>query len=272
MNTMIKVARYHLVMPGMFVGDPGGCLCRERGTGGRPLPRRAGRLLRNVLRDGRAARRRVAAVRSRARRDPPLLLCWYRAARGPLFQPEQRASDADRDTAVDILCAAVAEGRLTLCLLRPCRIPVGKHGVLPPGGSPTCAQVCLEWHEPALPQRIKCLSARIDHHVRVTPAVGGDRQVKARPAMPGPADTATSQDVSRLGGWIPDRRGSNVPCYRAALDEPTRDLVLVAMTGDANEKHGRTRGSSLALRGAERPAGRDERGSQLGRHRRRASA
>jgi hypothetical protein len=31
----------------------------------------------------------------------------------PLFQP-QRASDADRDTAVDILCAAVAEGRLTL--------------------------------------------------------------------------------------------------------------------------------------------------------------
>ena len=34
---------------------------------------------------------------------------------GPLFRPpEQRASDADRDTAVDILCAAVAEGRLTL--------------------------------------------------------------------------------------------------------------------------------------------------------------
>lgn len=33
---------------------------------------------------------------------------------GRPFQPEQRASDADRDTAVDILCAAVAEGRLTL--------------------------------------------------------------------------------------------------------------------------------------------------------------
>ena len=33
---------------------------------------------------------------------------------GPLFQPEQRASDAGRDTAVDILCAAVAEGRLSL--------------------------------------------------------------------------------------------------------------------------------------------------------------
>ena len=32
----------------------------------------------------------------------------------PLFQPQQRASDADRDTAVDILCGAVAEGRLTL--------------------------------------------------------------------------------------------------------------------------------------------------------------
>jgi len=32
----------------------------------------------------------------------------------PLFQPQQRASDTDRDTAVDILCAAVAEGRLTL--------------------------------------------------------------------------------------------------------------------------------------------------------------
>lgn len=32
----------------------------------------------------------------------------------PLFQPQQRASDADRDIAVDILCAAVAEGRLAL--------------------------------------------------------------------------------------------------------------------------------------------------------------
>jgi hypothetical protein len=34
---------------------------------------------------------------------------------GPLFRPpEQRASDADRDTAVDILCAAAAGGRLTM--------------------------------------------------------------------------------------------------------------------------------------------------------------
>jgi DUF1707 SHOCT-like domain len=34
---------------------------------------------------------------------------------GPVFrQPEQRASDADRDTAVDILCAAAADGRLTM--------------------------------------------------------------------------------------------------------------------------------------------------------------
>jgi hypothetical protein len=33
---------------------------------------------------------------------------------GPLFRPpEQRASDADRDTAVDFLCAAAADGRLT---------------------------------------------------------------------------------------------------------------------------------------------------------------
>jgi hypothetical protein len=30
----------------------------------------------------------------------------------PLFQPQQRASDADRDTAVDILCAAVGEAGL----------------------------------------------------------------------------------------------------------------------------------------------------------------
>jgi len=28
--------------------------------------------------------------------------------------PPQRASDTDRDTAADILCAAVADGRLTL--------------------------------------------------------------------------------------------------------------------------------------------------------------
>jgi Domain of unknown function (DUF1707) len=33
---------------------------------------------------------------------------------GPLFRPEQRASDADRDTAVDILCAAAADGRLSM--------------------------------------------------------------------------------------------------------------------------------------------------------------
>ena len=34
---------------------------------------------------------------------------------GPLSHPpEQRASDADRDTAVDILCAAAADGRLTM--------------------------------------------------------------------------------------------------------------------------------------------------------------
>ena len=34
---------------------------------------------------------------------------------GPLFRPpERRASDADRDTAVDILCAAAADGRLTM--------------------------------------------------------------------------------------------------------------------------------------------------------------
>jgi hypothetical protein len=34
---------------------------------------------------------------------------------GLLFRPpEQRASDADRDTAVDILCAAAADGRLTM--------------------------------------------------------------------------------------------------------------------------------------------------------------
>ena len=37
---------------------------------------------------------------------------------GPLFRPpEQRASDAARDTAVDILCAAAADGRLTLAEL-----------------------------------------------------------------------------------------------------------------------------------------------------------
>jgi hypothetical protein len=34
---------------------------------------------------------------------------------GPLFRPpEQRASDADRETAVDLLCAAAADGRLTM--------------------------------------------------------------------------------------------------------------------------------------------------------------
>src|SRR5262249_8939726 len=37
---------------------------------------------------------------------------------GPLIRPaEQGASDADQDTAVDILCAAVAKGRLTLAAL-----------------------------------------------------------------------------------------------------------------------------------------------------------
>jgi Domain of unknown function (DUF1707) len=45
------------------------------------------------------------------------MLAFLRQGRypGPLFRPpEQRASDADRDTAVDILCAAAADGRLTM--------------------------------------------------------------------------------------------------------------------------------------------------------------
>jgi hypothetical protein len=33
---------------------------------------------------------------------------------GPVLAPAQRASDADRDIAADILCAAVGDGRLTL--------------------------------------------------------------------------------------------------------------------------------------------------------------
>ena len=33
---------------------------------------------------------------------------------GPVRAPAQRASDADRDIAADILCAAVGDGRLTL--------------------------------------------------------------------------------------------------------------------------------------------------------------
>jgi Domain of unknown function (DUF1707) len=33
---------------------------------------------------------------------------------GPIRAPQLRASDADRDTTVDILCAAVGDGRLTL--------------------------------------------------------------------------------------------------------------------------------------------------------------
>jgi hypothetical protein len=35
-------------------------------------------------------------------------------APGPVSHPEQRASDADRDTAVDILSEAAADGRLTM--------------------------------------------------------------------------------------------------------------------------------------------------------------
>jgi hypothetical protein len=37
--------------------------------------------------------------------------------RAPLFGADLRASDADRDVAADILCAAVADGRLTLAEL-----------------------------------------------------------------------------------------------------------------------------------------------------------
>jgi hypothetical protein len=36
---------------------------------------------------------------------------------GPVFGADLRASDADRDVAADILCAAVADGRLTLAEL-----------------------------------------------------------------------------------------------------------------------------------------------------------
>ena len=47
---------------------------------------------------------------------PVLLMLVYPgpAYAGPVQAPAQRASDADRDIAADILCAAVGDGRLTL--------------------------------------------------------------------------------------------------------------------------------------------------------------
>jgi len=97
-------------------------------------------------------------------------------------------------------------------------------------------------HEPALPQRVTFLRGRINHDVCAAPPAAGDRQVKARPAVPGPADSATAQDVDRLGSRIPDRRGGKAPCHRAAPDQPTGDQILIAMTCDASEKQDRTSG------------------------------
>jgi DUF1707 SHOCT-like domain len=47
---------------------------------------------------------------------PVLLMLVYpgRAYARPARAPAQRASDADRDIAADVLCAAVGDGRLTL--------------------------------------------------------------------------------------------------------------------------------------------------------------
>jgi hypothetical protein len=47
---------------------------------------------------------------------PVLLMLVYlgAASAGPVRAPAQRASDADRDIAADVLCAAVGDGRLTL--------------------------------------------------------------------------------------------------------------------------------------------------------------
>ena len=47
---------------------------------------------------------------------PVLLMLVYSgpAYAGPVRAPAPRASDADRDIAADILCAAVGDGRLTL--------------------------------------------------------------------------------------------------------------------------------------------------------------
>jgi hypothetical protein len=43
-----------------------------------------------------------------------MLVCPGPGYPGQAQAPEQRASDADRDIAADILCAAVGDGRLTL--------------------------------------------------------------------------------------------------------------------------------------------------------------
>ena len=43
-----------------------------------------------------------------------MLVCPGPIYAGPVQAPAQRASDADRDIAADILCAAVGDGRLTL--------------------------------------------------------------------------------------------------------------------------------------------------------------
>jgi uncharacterized protein DUF1707 len=47
---------------------------------------------------------------------PVLLMLVYPGPvyAGPVRPPAQRASDADRDIAADVLCAAVGDGRLTL--------------------------------------------------------------------------------------------------------------------------------------------------------------
>jgi hypothetical protein len=44
----------------------------------------------------------------------PVLLMLVYPGPGPDQPPPQRASNADRDIAADVLCAAVADGRLTL--------------------------------------------------------------------------------------------------------------------------------------------------------------
>ena len=45
---------------------------------------------------------------------PLMIVCPGPVSAGSVQAPAQRASDADRDIAADILCAAVGDGRLTL--------------------------------------------------------------------------------------------------------------------------------------------------------------
>ncbi|MGH3204990.1 MAG: DUF1707 domain-containing protein [Streptosporangiaceae bacterium] len=156
----------------------------------------------------------------------------------PLFQPQQRASDADRDTAVDSLCAAVAEGRLTLTELDEragaalsartiCEL-AALIADLPGPWTPVPAPASVGVSPPASPDRAsragpgKAVTPRTLRHAFITAALDAGVPLRDVQEAASHADPRTTMRYDRARGSLDRARD----LYRRRLRRGCRQVTV----------------------------------------------